>query len=138
MKQEKVILSFVAILIGLAVTGAAFFLYQNSKKIITPTAITKIIAPTPASSFYLILDEPKNESLADKKSIKVSGRTLPTAIVVIITKAAQEVLLPSSIGNFSTTIQIEEGINYLRVSAIDKNGETQTIERVIGYTTEDF
>ena len=68
----------------------------------------------------------------------MSGRTLPTAIVVIITKAAQEVLLPSSIGNFSTTIQIEEGINYLRVSAIDKNGETQTIERVIGYTTEDF
>lgn len=139
MKQEKVILSFVAILIGLAVSGAAFFLYQNSKQETSTNTITQKISPTPVeSSFFLIVNEPKDESLADKKTIKVSGKTLSTATIIIITSTAQEVIKPSTQGDFTTTIQISEGLNYLRVQAIDENGETKTVERVVGFTTEDF
>lgn len=140
MKQEKVILSFVAILIGLAVAGAAFFLYQSSKNITTKNTISQNITPTPTqeSSLFLILDEPKDEFLSNKRAIKIAGKTMPTAIVLIITFSGQEVIRPSSIGDFSTTIQLTEGLNYLRVQAIDENGETQTVERAIGFSTEDF
>ncbi len=141
MKQEKVILSFVAILIGLIVTGAAFFLFQNSKKITTINdTISKKISPTPQpqSSFFLILNEPKDESVTNKKSITVSGKTKNTATIVVITSADQQVLKPSLQGDFSTTIQIGEGLNYIRVHAINSNGENQIVERVVGFTTEDF
>ncbi|OGH11363.1 MAG: hypothetical protein A3B38_00860 [Candidatus Levybacteria bacterium RIFCSPLOWO2_01_FULL_36_13] len=140
MKQEKVILSFVAILIGLSVAGAAFFLYQNSKKISTQNTISQSISPTPTqtSSLFLILNEPKDESLSDKKTIKVSGKTTVTATIIVLTSSDQEIIKPSLQGDFSTTIQLSEGLNYLRVQAIDENGETQTVERVIGYSSEDF
>lgn len=139
MKQEKVMLSVVAILIGLAVAGAAFFLYQNSKSIETPKTLTQNVSPTPSSSgFYLLLNEPEEEAVTDKKTIKVSGKTLATATIVITTASTEEIIKPSSQGDFSTTIQLADGLNYLRVQAIDQNGETQTVERVIGYTTEDF
>lgn len=139
MKQEKVMLSVVAILIGLAVAGAAFFLYQNSKSIKTPTTLTQNASPTPSSSnFYLLLNEPEEDTVTDKKTIRVSGKTLASATVVITTASTEEIVKPSSQGDFSTTIQLTDGLNYLRVQAIEQNGETQTIERVIGYTTEDF
>lgn len=140
MKQEKVILSFVAILIGLAVAGAAFFLYQSSKNITTQNTISQNITPTPTqeSSLFLILNEPKDESISDKRTIKITGKTAPTATVIILTFSDQEVIKPSSIGDFSTTILLTEGLNYLRVQAIDKNGETKTVERAIGYSSEDF
>jgi hypothetical protein len=139
MKQEKVMLSVVAILIGLVVAGAAFFLYQNSKKIENSTSLTQNISPTPIpSNFYLLLNEPKEETVTNEKTIKVSGKTLATATIIITTSSTEEIVKPSSQGDFSTTIQLTDGLNYLRVQAIDQNGETQTVERVIGYTTEDF
>lgn len=141
MKQERVILSFVMVLIGLLVAGAAFYFYQSTKKV-SPTKdiVTNNITPTPSANptFYLIVNEPKDESIADKKTITISGKTDPDAIVVILTSSDQQILQPSSIGNFTTTQTIDAGVNYIRIHAIAKNGEIQTIERIVSYTTEDF
>lgn len=141
MKQEKVILSFVAIIIGITFTGAAFYLYQNTKKVAPSNNIAVNSSPTPVlekSSFYLIVNSPKNESISSKKSLTVSGKTAKNATVVILTSADQQVIEPSSQGDFSTTIQLKDGLNYIKIQSIAQNGEIQTVERVVGFTTEDF
>lgn len=139
MKQEKLILSFVAILIGLAVAGAAFFLYQNTTKKSQPEIVRKISpTPLPVSSFYLSITDPKDQSVASSKTIKISGKTSPTATVIVFTSGDQQVIQPTKLGDFNTTIQITEGLNLIKITAIEKDGETQTVERMVGYSTEDF
>ena len=141
MKQERVILSFVMVLIGLLVAGAAFYFYQSTKTVKPSKEIsTNSITPTPNinPAFFLIVDEPKDESISDKKTIRISGKTDPSATVAILTTSDQQIVQPSSQGDFSTTISIDNGTNYIKIQAIEKTGETKIIQRVVSYTTEDF
>ncbi len=141
MKQERVVLSFIMVLIGLVVAGGAFFFYQSTKaKAPQETQNQASISPTPIpdSGFFLQVNSPKNESIADRKTVTVSGKTTSDATVVILTISTQEVVKPSSQGDFSTNITIDDGLNYIKIQAIAPNGEVQTDERVVSYTTEDF
>jgi hypothetical protein len=141
MKQERVILSFIMVLIGLAFAGIIFYFYQSSKVI--PQANNKTAdnpTPTPTSTptLFLTLDDPRDESISEKKTIRVAGKTNPNATVVILTLEGQEIVKPSLQGDFVTQISIDDGTNYIRVQALAPNGETQTIQRIVSYTTEDF
>lgn len=141
MKQEKVILSFVMVLIGLLVAGVAFYFYESSKTV-TPSKEISVNEPTPTpiqnSSLFLVVSEPKADSIADRKTITVSGKTDPTATIAILTTSLQEIIKPSSQGDFNTTISIDNGLNYIRIQAIAPNGQTVTVQRTVGFTTEDF
>lgn len=141
MKQEKVLLSFIMVIIGLVVAGIAFYLYQSSKTVDTTKSETiekPLVSPTPDSSFFLQVNQPTDEQIVDKKTISVSGKTDPSATVAILTTSNQEVISPSKEGDFSTTVQIDEGVNYIKIQAILPNGEIKTVQRVVSYTTEDF
>lgn len=141
MKQERVILSFIMVLIGLLVAGVAFYFYQSTKVVKPSTDIsTNSITPTPSinPAFFLIVNEPKDESISDKKTVKISGKTDPGATVAILTVSDQQIVQPSSQGDFTTTISIDSGTNYIKIQAIAKTGETLTVQRVVSYTTEDF
>lgn len=141
MKQERVVLSFIMVLIGLVVAGGAFFFYQSTNSKTSSDLKDQVnVSPTPvlASGFFLKVNSPKDESLADRKTITVSGKTTPDATVVILTISTHEVVSPSRQGDFSTNITIDDGPNYIKIQAIAPNGEIQTVERVVSYTTEDF
>ena len=141
MKTEKIILSFVAILIGLLVAVAAFYLYENTKKI-PPSKIKTIsvIPPTPTSkpSIFLTVDEPKDEEVVGKKIIVISGKTTNDATVVILTAVSQEIISPTLNGDFSTTVDIESGQNLIEVTAMAPNGEHARLLRVVTFSTEEF
>lgn len=141
MKQERVILSFIMVLIGLAIGGIAFYFYQSSKVIPTNNtnqASSLTPTPTPTSSLYLTLREPKDESISDKKTVVIAGNTDPSATVAILTVEGQIVVKPSLQGDFSTTITITDGTNYIKIEAIAPNGDTASLQRIVSYTTEDF
>ena len=90
------------------------------------------------SSLFLQIIEPKNEQIADRKTIKISGKTNPEATVAILTTTSEEIIQPSREGDFNTTIQIDDGINYIKIQAILPSGESQTVHRIVSYTTEEF
>lgn len=141
MKTEKIILSFIAIFIGLLAAGIIFFLYQTTK-VIPPNKIKNIVfqnpTPTPTNSVVLTLDNPKDEDVVDKKLITVSGKTSPSATVVISTNAADDVVTPSSTGAFSTTVTINDGQNQIEVVAIDANGTETHVIKTVTFSTETF
>lgn len=141
MKKERTVLAVIAIIIGLIFAGIAFYFYQYTK--ILPQSksnpiLVKAPSPTPTSSIFLSVENPSDEKLSDKKVISVSGKTNPDAIIIILTKSDYDVFKPSSTGNFSTTINISDGVNVIRITAIAPNGEEQVVYRTISYTTEDF
>lgn len=141
MKTEKVILSFIAILFGLLVAGGGFYLYQVTKSIPTPKgpSITKSSpTPTPDKNNFLVVNEPKEETVTDKKTITINGQTSPSAVITISTEIGDQVVTPSKTGTFSVTQTIDDGVNIVLVTAIFSNGEEQRISRTVTYETEEF
>ena len=141
MKTEKLILSFVATLFGLLVAGIIFYLFQATKTV--PNTTTKIVssispAPTTSPSISLTLDQPTNETVVNDKILKVSGKTQSNAVVVVITDSSDDVVTPSSNGNFSTTVSLDEGQNILEVISIAPNGESVTVKKTVTYSQEEF
>ena len=141
MKTERVILSFIAVLVGILVTGMAFYLYQSTKKPTPPN--TKIITlseptPTPAQSVLLSIKSPTDEEVITKKIVSITGTTEKDATVVIVTPVDQEVLTPASSGNFSTTVNIDDGQNFIEITAISASGQETKMTRTVTFSTEDF
>ncbi len=140
MKQERVILSFIMVLIGLLVAGAAFYFYQSGKQIKSVTTITTTITPTPTQTpkVYLVLKSPQNQTVVADKILNILGQTSPKATVVIITDSDQQVLKPDSQGNFSTTITLANNQNLITVESILPSGEIETLERTVTFSTSNF
>lgn len=141
MKKEKVILSFIAAVIGLMVAGSAFYFYESAKTV-QPSKIKTITivasSPTPKPSIFLSLDRPRDEEVVSKKVITISGKTIPDAIVSIITQNSQDIITPALNGDFSTTVTVEDGQNLIEITAISPNGEDVKVTRTITLSTEEF
>lgn len=142
MKKEKLILSFIATFFGLLVAGIAFYLFQATKTV-PSTVTTKIVSiaspiPTRPPSISLTLDRPKDEEVVNNKVMVVSGKTQSNAVIVVITDSSEDVITPSGKGNFSTTVNLDEGQNVLEVIAIAPNGESVTSKKTVTYSQEEF
>jgi hypothetical protein len=140
MSKEKVILSLLSVLVGLFVAALGFYFYQgarysppeNSDKItVNPTE-------TPKPNVALAITEPEDESVSDKKVITLSGKTDPDSLIIILTEDDEQVLNPSEVGNFTTTVTLVDGENFIQITAIAPNGESVTVDRVVTYSTESF
>ena len=138
--RERIVIVFIAIAIGLIVTTLVFFLYQQTKTIPLKPAITRdgLPKPTPENSVALSIDEPKDESLSDRRSIQVKGRTSPENTVVVSTNQEDIVAKPTTDGKFSITITIDSGSNKIVTRAIAPNGEEKEDIRIVTFNTEDF
>lgn len=144
MKAERIILSFIAILVGLFAAGVAFYIYQSTRTLpaetAKPVAIVKpTLAVTPVEEeSLLIVDSPKDEEVFNKKTITVSGKTEPGATVIISTENTDQIADPAANGNFTSTITIPDGTSILRVTTVLSNGDEKTVNRVVTFTTENF
>jgi hypothetical protein len=141
MKQERVILSFIMVLIGLLVAGALFYFYQSTKTVSpSTTGIVNRVTPTstPRPKVYLSLNEPSDEEVVSSKTLSISGKTNPNATLIIVTTSDQQVIQPTTQGNFSTTIILDVGQNIIEIHSILPTGETIVIRRIVTYSTEDF
>lgn len=141
MKAEQIILSFIAVLIGLLTTGIIFFVYQTTKTIPpnNQASIRRVSpAPTSTSSIFLTIDSPKDEEVVDRKIVTVSGKTIKDATVVISTNTEDVVVEPSLVGAFSTTATLLNDYNRLEIVAIAPNGEEARVVRSVTFSTETF
>ena len=142
MKSERVVLSFIAVLVGLLVAGGAFYIYQLTKQI-SPTegetiTVNTRVTPTPSSNLLLVVDSPKDEEIVTKKTITISGKTDPEATIIVSSEAEDKVVKPTRTGSFSVTHTIGDDGNLIKVTAVFPSGEETSITRLVSYTTEEF
>lgn len=141
MKKEKIILSFTALLIGVIVAVASFYFYQTTRKVKSSDIKTIQIndpSPTPSSGLFLTIDTPKDEEVVNERTIKISGKTVPDAKIVILTQTSEEAAIPAKDGSFTTDINLVQDENIIEISAIGPNGEIVKVTRVVLYSTESF
>jgi len=144
MRIEKIILSLVAIIVGLAAAGVAFYLYQMTKTL--PPSKTQTItiknqispSPTPNAKNFLTVEDPKDEFVTDKKIITISGKTKPGATIIITTENNDQIVNAAINGDFTLTTTIGNGTNIIQITAIFTNGEEKKVTRTVTYSTESF
>lgn len=141
MKTEKLVISFLAVIIGILFAGVAFYLYQSTK--VVPETEKKILAtisptPTPPSNLHLTIDKPEDEKVVDTKTITVAGTTTQDALVIVSIDTGDQVFTPATNGNFSSTLTLVDGANIITITAIAPNGEQTVVTRTVTYSTETF
>lgn len=141
MKTERIVLSFVAVLIGLLVAGIAFYFYQMTKTLPSKNntiAIKITPTPTPDLNQVLTVTNPTDGEVTGKKVITVSGRTEKNSTIIVSSNDADQVVSPSGSGDFSLTITLDDGVNLLYITSIFPDGTEKRITRTVTYTTEQF
>lgn len=142
MKTEKIVISFIAVVIGILAAGVVFYFYQTTKTI--PESTVKTItakpsnAPTPKPSIFLTIDAPKDEEVVDSKTIVVKGTTIPDATVIVSSAIADQIAAPTANGSFTTTIVLESDENEITITAIAPTGEEITVLRTVTVSQETF
>lgn len=141
MKTEKIVLSFIAITVGVLVAGVIFYIYQATKTISPPKTKTVSIqtpSPIPKPTIFLTVDAPKDEEVFDKRTISISGKTAPSSIIIISTQTDDQVITPAQNGNFSTSVVIGDGQNIIEITTVLPSGEETKIIRTVTFSTETF
>ncbi len=142
MKAERLILSFIALLIGLGVAGVAFYFYQSTKVIPkSDTKAAKEPTPTPTpdvSGYILAIDKPKDEEVVSNKTITITGKTAADAVVVVSTETDEQIITPAQNGNFNTTQTISNGANIIQITAIFPDGGEKRVTRTVSFSSESF
>ena len=140
--RERIIIVFIAIAIGLLVTTLIFFLYQQTKNIPQKNPTPKTVTndkPTPSQNrLFVNIEAPLDQSISDRRSIQVKGKTNPEATVVISTNQEDEIVKPTGDGAFTASVTIDAGANKIVTRSIAPNGAEVQDVRVITFSTEDF
>jgi len=144
MKAEKVILSFVAVFVGLVAAGIAFYLYQSTKGIpfdqFKPSATKVVKTPTPAATAtdVFTVDTPTDQQVFDKKLITVKGTSIKGATITISTDDSDQVVQPADNGDFTLTQTIPDGTSIIELTAVFPDGTLKKIDRTVTFSTASF
>jgi hypothetical protein len=144
MKAEKVILSFVAIFVGLVAAGIAFYLYQLTKTIpadksnATAQSAKMTPSPTPDNGLFLTVESPTDEQVFSKKVVPVSGKTAPGSTIIVSTEDGDQIVTPATNGNFSLSQSIPNGTTLMQITSIFPNGDEKRVTRSVTFSTESF
>jgi len=141
--KERLVIIIIAIVAGLFITSAGFFIYQSTKKIddnIIRKKTTVSITSTPQSQTKLFIKviEPSDESLTTKRTLSIKGTTNPENIVIVSTNLEDVTGKPTTDGNFSLTVDISAGANLIVTRSIAPNGDSVEDKKTVTYSTEEF
>ncbi len=141
--KERLIIVFVAVIIGLIVTTAAFFLYQSTLNVKKEEGITKSESKTNSKNttdgkLFITIDEPKNESVVSTRTIQIKGRTNNENTLIASSNQEDVVANPTEDGTYAITLSIEVGTNKIIVRAVNPDGEEVQETRIVSFTTEEF
>lgn len=113
----------------------------------TPTpAVTATQTPSPTATakptvtpmhtetgFFLEISQPPDGAQVTASPIIVTGRTSPDAVVSLLVNEEIEIADVDQNGNFSVTIDLEEGPNLIEVIASDQYGNEDSVTIMVSY-----
>lgn len=139
--KERLIIIVLAIISGLVLTTIAFLIYQNFIGEHNPAQEVNNTTNSDTqenNSLLLEVTEPLDGSLTDNRTVSVKGVTNPENIVVVSSNQEDNSGKPTTDGNFSITVTIDAGANFLVVRSIAPNGDEIQKEIIVTYSTEEF
>lgn len=141
--KERLVIIIIAIIAGLFITSAGFFIYQSTKKgndniIRKKTTVSTNSTISPQSNLFVKVIEPSDESLTTKRTLSIKGTTNPENIIIVSTNLEDVTGKPTTDGNFSLTVDISAGANVIVTRSISPNGDSVEDKKTVTYSTEEF
>ncbi|MBI3103330.1 hypothetical protein HYZ05_00145 [Candidatus Daviesbacteria bacterium] len=136
LSQKQFIVAHILILIaGLSFLFGLYYIlniqYQQAQKPFEAGPVT-----SKPKSFTLDLDQPADDSLTFSPQVLLSGKTAPNLEILISTQSSDQVIKSKSDGTFSLTLNLDEGVNNISVTAFDATGDSKSAERVVYFSKE--
>jgi hypothetical protein len=137
-------------ILGFGVTGAFFALNKNkisndqSSLNISPTpTITNVqlstqVTPTPDSSqpkSSIKITSPENNVVASNSKISIKGNSTPNSLIIISTPSKTFNGKTDTNGIFSIDIELDSGVNLIKIDNIDSNDNQDETQLTITYST---
>lgn len=131
-----VIFCILVLISGFIFVGAIYYITNIQYQ--TPTSYSLLGQPvtTPPKTLRLDLDRPDDNTLSFDQSIMVSGKTGPNLDVLIMTNQQDLVIKSDPMGNFSTFINLDEGVNTISAAVFDTTGNNRSVNRTVYYSKE--
>lgn len=92
---------------------------------------TPTLVPVTNRQILLEVSEPADGELVTRKTIKVMGQTVPGAEVFVNDKETKA----NAKGDFSVSLQMDEGDNYILVMVVDSEGNVAEKELTVAFET---
>lgn len=136
-------------ILGFGITGAFFALHKNK----TPQKIDETIqvSPTPTITDLQMSTEtsptttpkensinitaPENNSVVSNSKVTIKGDSKPNSVIIISTPAKTFNGKANANGVFSITIELESGINLIKISSFDTEDNQEQTEISLTYST---
>lgn len=147
MIKEIIIALVLGALLGFGATGSfyAFKKQQNGdspKQIATPTPLNDEIpstetTPEPEQAKLKIIS-PQNESITDQKQTDLKISTIADSFLIISTPLKDFNIKVDETGLVEQSINLEPGVNVIKISAIDPDLNQYQQELILTYSTADI
>ncbi|MBI3379248.1 hypothetical protein HY029_00675 [Candidatus Gottesmanbacteria bacterium] len=142
MKKDIAVAIFVGFIIGIVVALTAVNLpvilkegIKISKGLPAPT-VTPIPVNATTQNLDFTLDSPKDESIAESKTVEFSGHAKAGQSVFIESFYDHNATIVHDSGQFSTKLNLAEGVNNIFVSIFDDTGNSSSKTINVYFTSE--
>jgi hypothetical protein len=125
----------IILLLGLLFLGLLAYYTNPKSSESNKYSLTGPVTRAP-SVLTLELNTPDDNSVIFSSSLLVSGKTQENIQVLISSSDLDLVTESKPDGNFSVTFPLAEGLNEIKIIAINKKGEQKEIDRIIYYSKE--
>jgi hypothetical protein len=78
--------------------------------------------PQDETLVHLEIDSPTNESIVNQAQLEISGQTEAFSTIVILHQNGDEILTADQNGSFKETIEVNGGLNIIKITSFDQDG----------------
>ena len=149
MFKELVLAITLGAILGFGVTGAFFALNKNKtiaknqtvQLTPTPTTDTQMstqISTTPSITpvqSAINITSPEKDSVLSNSKISIKGDSKPNSLIVISTPSKTFSGKANGNGVFNISIELDSGVNLIKISSIDSQDNQDQIEISLTYST---
>lgn len=138
MKKELVWAIIIGFGLGLIIT---YGIWSTRKALKPEPEKEELIEVTPTPSpppISLEIENPRDESIIDKETVVLSGKTDPRAILAIFTEEGELIIEADEWGRFETEIKLAEGANEITVISFDEEGNEASQSMTVVYSTAEL
>lgn len=146
MIKEYFIAIILGTILGLGITGAFFALRQNKTKqntttvspIPTDAQMSTQVSVTPSISekeSAINITSPENDIVLSTAKTNIKGNAKPNSLIIISTPSKTFSDKSNSNGVFNISIELDSGVNLIKISSIDPDDNQDETEITLTYST---
>lgn len=141
-KKEASVAVIIGLILAALVTGGVLRARHALQSLKLPNKKTTDISQSPrpdAKSTDLFLELVTTDNMVTKEpKLTLSGKTLSGTYIAILCEKGDYLIVPSDVGSFSQEITLVKGVNVIKITVYQENGQKIEKSLTAVYTTAEI